>query len=54
MSKIKNFKWKHYEPEIILWDVRWSCRCAISYSNVKKMMEACGLEIFNTKVTPVV
>ncbi len=48
MSKLKDFKWKHYEPEIILWGVRWYCRYAISYRDLKEMMEERGLEISHT------
>ncbi len=48
MRKSKDFKWKHYEPEIILWGVRWYCRYAISYRNLKEMMEERGLEMSHT------
>ena len=48
MIKQKEFKWKHYEPEIILWGVRWYCRYAISYRDLKGMMEERGLEISHT------
>jgi transposase-like protein len=48
MGKLKDFKWKHYEPEIILWGVRWYCRYAISYRDLKEMMEERGLEISHT------
>ena len=48
MYKLKDFKWKHFEPEIILWGVRWYCRYAISYRDLKEMMEERGLEIFHT------
>jgi len=48
MIKAKDFKWKHFEPEIILWGVRWYCRYAISYRDLKEMMEERGLEISHT------
>ena len=48
MSKAKDFKWKHFEPEIILWGVRWYCRYAISYRDLKEMMGERGLEISHT------
>jgi transposase-like protein len=48
MLKSKNFKWKHFEPEIILWGVRWYCRYSISYRDLKEMIEERGLEISHT------
>ena len=48
MVKSKDFEWKHYKPEIILWSVRWYCRYAISYRDLKEMMEERGLEITHT------
>jgi transposase-like protein len=48
MNKPKDFKWKHFEPEIILWGVRWYCRYSISYRDLKEMMEERGLEISHT------
>ncbi len=48
MRKSKDFKWKHYEAEIILWGVRWYCRYAISYRDLKEMMEERGLDISHT------
>ena len=48
MNKSKDFKWKHYEPEIILWGVRWYCRYAISYRDLEEMMVERGLEISHT------
>ena len=48
MIKPKDFKWKHYEPIIILCCVRWYCRYAISYRDLREMMEERGLEISHT------
>ncbi|PEO47006.1 IS6 family transposase, partial [Bacillus pseudomycoides] len=31
MKKPVDFKWKHYEPEIILLAVRWYPRYSLSY-----------------------
>ena len=46
-SKYKNnkqpFKWKHFEGEIILWLVRWYCRYALSYKDLKEMAAERGL-----------
>ena len=46
-SKYKNnkqpFKWKHFEGEIILWLVRWYCRYALSYKDLKEIAAERGL-----------
>jgi len=33
-----SFKWKHYEGEIILLNVRWYLKYSLSYRNLKEMM----------------
>ena len=48
MAKPKDFKWKHFESEMILWGVRWYCRYAISYRNLQEMMEKRKLEVSHT------
>ena len=35
---VNSFKWKHYEGEIILLNVRWHFKYALSYRNLKKIM----------------
>ena len=40
-----DFKWRHYEGEIILLCVRWYLRYRLSYRNLSEMMEERGLEI---------
>ena len=37
-----SFKWKHYEGEIILLNVRWYLKYALSYRNLKEMMAEKG------------
>ncbi|ABW30804.1 IS6 family transposase [Acaryochloris marina] len=32
------FKWRHYQFEIILLNVRWYCRYTLSYRNLEEMM----------------
>ena len=34
MSHPALFKWKHFQPEIILLNVRWYCRYALSYRDL--------------------
>jgi putative transposase len=33
------FKWKHFPGEIILWLVRWYCRYALSYGDLKEVAQ---------------
>ncbi|MBA8667949.1 IS6 family transposase [Holosporaceae bacterium 'Namur'] len=40
-----DFKWRHYEGEIILLCVRWYLRYRVSYRNLSEMMEERGLNI---------
>jgi transposase-like protein len=39
------FKWKHFEAEVILWTVRWYCRYALSYADLKEMVFERGLTV---------
>jgi IS6 family transposase len=41
----KPFKWKHFSGEIIVWLVRWYCRYALSYNDLKEMAQERGLFI---------
>ena len=45
MTKPVDFKWKHYEPEMILLAVRWYLRYSLSYRDLVDMMEERGLTI---------
>jgi IS6 family transposase len=44
------FKWKHYEGEIILLNVRWYLKYPLSYRNLEEMMEERGLEVDHTTI----
>jgi transposase-like protein len=44
------FKWRHYESEIILLNVRWYCRYALSYRDLKEMMLERGIEVVHTTI----
>jgi transposase, IS6 family len=39
------FKWKQFEGEIILWVVRWYCRYALSYADIKEIAAERGLTV---------
>jgi len=46
----EEFKWRHYEPEIILCCVRWYLRYSLSYRDLMEMMQERGLEIIHTTI----
>jgi transposase-like protein len=44
------FKWRHYEPTIILLCVRWYCRYQLSYRDVEEMMHERGLNVDHSTI----
>ena len=44
------FKWKHYEGEIILLNVRWYLKYSLSFRNLKEMMEERGVKVDHTTI----
>jgi transposase-like protein len=44
------FKWRHFEPTIILLCVRWYCRYQLSYRDLEEMMRERGLPVDHTTV----
>ena len=44
------FKWRHFEPELILLSVRWYLRYALSYRDLKEMMTERGLSLAHTTI----
>src|SRR4051812_22492483 len=44
------FKWRHFEPTIILLCVRWYCRYSLSYRDLEEMMHERGLAVDHTTV----
>ena len=45
-----SFKWKHYEGEIILLNVRWYLKYALSYRNLKELMAERGIKVDHTTI----
>ena len=39
------FKWRHFEPSLILLYVRWYCRYSLSYRDLGEMMQERGLSV---------
>lgn len=50
MKKENLFKWKHYQPDIILLTVRWYPRYNLSFRDLVKMMEERGLSMAHTTI----
>ena len=50
MEKQNLFKWKHYQPDIILLTVRWYLRYNFSFRNLVEMMEERGLSMAHTTI----
>ena len=48
MSEQHSFKWRHFQPAIILLCVRWYLRSALSYRDLEEMMAERGLSIDHT------
>lgn len=50
MEKQNLFKWKHYQPDIILLTARWYLRYNLSFRDLVEMMEERGLSIAHTTI----
>jgi transposase, IS6 family len=50
MVSSKPFKWRHFQSEIILLNVRWYCRYPLSYRNLEEMMAERGLEVDHSTI----
>ncbi|HDR7417810.1 TPA: IS6 family transposase [Bacillus cereus] len=50
MEKPVEFKWKHYQPDIILLIMRWYLRYSLSFRDLVEMMEERGLSIAHTTI----
>ena len=50
MSTASLFKWRHFLPEIILLNVRWYCRYALSYRDLEEMMAERGIEVDHSTI----
>jgi transposase-like protein len=45
-----SFKWRHFEPSLILLCVRWYCRYQLSYRDVEEMMRERGLGVDHSTI----
>ena len=44
------FKWRHFEPEIILCAMRWYLRFSLSYRDVQGLLAERGLDIDHSTI----
>ena len=50
MDSKNSFKWRHFEKEIILLNVRWYLRYALSYRDLEEMMLERGVKVDHTTI----
>ncbi len=50
MEKQNLFKWKHYQPGLILLTIRWYLRYNLSFRDLVEMMEERGLSLTHTTI----
>ena len=50
MEEKNVFKWKHYQPDIILLTVRWYLRYNLSLRDSVEMMEERGVSLAHTTI----
>lgn len=47
---MSDFKWRHFQGELILWAVRWYCRYGISYRDLEQMMGERGVPVDHSTI----
>jgi len=47
---MNDFKWRHFQGEIILQCVRWYCKYGLSYRDLEEMMEERGVDVDHTTI----
>jgi len=50
MSAPSLFKWRHFLSDVILLNVRWYCRYALSYRDLEEMMVERGIEVDHSTI----
>lgn len=50
MNQSKLFKYRHFEPEVILLCLRWYLRYSLSYRDLEEMMAERGLSVDHTTI----
>ena len=50
MPSAEPFKWRHFQEDIILLNVRWYCRYSLSYRELEEMMAELGFEVDHSTI----
>jgi transposase, IS6 family len=50
MQRHQPFKWRHFLPDIILLNVCWYCRYALSYRDLEEMLLERGIKVDHTTI----
>lgn len=50
MSTQSLFKWRHFQADIILLNVRWYCRYALSYRDLEEIMQERGIKVDHSTI----
>ncbi len=50
MNPKELFKWRHFQTEIILLNVRWDLHYPLSYRNLEEMMKDRGLKVAHSTI----
>src|SRR3546814_19011513 len=45
-----DFKWRHFQGDVILWAERWYCRYPISYRELEEMLAERGISVDHTTI----
>jgi transposase-like protein len=45
-----DFKWRHFQGDVILWAVRWYCKYVISYRELEEMLQERGITVDHTAI----
>src|SRR3546814_18388653 len=45
-----DFKWRHFQGDVILWAVRWYCRYPISYRDLEETLAERGISVDHTTI----
>ena len=47
---MSDFKRRHFTGEVVLWAVRWYCRCGISHRNLETLMAERGVRVEHSTI----
>src|SRR3546814_14084891 len=45
-----DFKWRHFQGDVILWAVRWYCRYPISHRDLEEMLAERGISVDHSTI----